>query len=341
MGQRITVPDMLNAYGDWPAILPRRVPAPQHEGMTGMWRRSSLLLFAMLLIAPVHAQAPPTGDSDILQFLEKVTKAYNAGDAKALAALWSQEGELIDEDEGTRLIGRADIEAAYAKSFDKDNLLRLEIDVDKIRRITPDVVLVEAKTTVIKKTGSPDRSYFNAVLVRKGGEWLLDQTREKDIVSDPTAADNLAELDWMNGSWKYVNGTTEITIDVHDISNGNFRLHKFKVTEKGEITHEGTQVIGWDASRKQIRSWTFSSDGSFGEGLWESKTNRWTCRMTGVLASGQKTASIRLLAIKDKDHFTFHSVDRTVDGRSLPDQDEVTMTRVPVVAAAPPSTKEK
>ena len=298
----------------------------------------------MLAVAPVHAQAPPaqaSDDSDILQVLEKMSKAYNAGDAKALAALWTEGGELIDEDEGTRIVGRADIEAAYAKALDKANPARLEMDLDKIRRVTPDVVALEGKITIVKKTGSPDRSTFTAILVRKGGDWLLDQTREKDLPSEPTAADNLQELDWMNGNWKYASGATEITIDVHEISNGNFRIHKFRVMEKGEITHEGTQVIGWDASKKQIRSWTFSSDGAFGEALWESKTNRWTLRMNGVLASGQKTASIRLIAIKDKDHFTFHTVDRTIDGRSLPDLDEVTMTRVPVVATVPSPTKEK
>ena len=296
----------------------------------------------MLAVASVQAQAPPAGDSDIIQFLEKMTKAYNAADAKALAALWTQEGEVIDEDEGTRISGRADIEAAYAKSLDKANPTKMELDLDKIRRITPDVVAIEGKLTIVKKSGLPDRSTFTAILVRKGGEWMLDQTREKDIPSEPTAADNLSELDWQNGSWKYASGTTEITVDVHEIANGNFRIHKYRVTEKGEITHEGTQVVGWDASKKQIRSWSFAHDGSFGEGLWESKTNRWTIRMSGVLTGGQKTSSIRLMAIKDKDHYTFHTVDRTIDGRSLPDLDEVTMTRVPVVATPVPSpSKEK
>ncbi len=299
----------------------------------------------MLAVATVHAQAPPApaqapDDSDILQFLEKISKAYNAADAKALAALWSETGELIDEDEGTRLSGRPEIEAAYAKSFDKANPSRLEMDLDKIRRVTPDVVTLEGKISLIKKSGVPDRSTFNAILVRKGGDWLLDQTREKDIPNDPTPADNLQELDWMTGSWKHVSGNYETTVECAEIANGNFRTAKYRVTEKGEVTHEGTQVIGWDASKKQIRSWVFSSDGSFGEGLWESKTNRWVIRMTGVLATGQKTASTRLLAIKDKDHYTFQTVDRTIDGQSLPDHDEVTMTRVEIAVPVPP-TKEK
>jgi uncharacterized protein (TIGR02246 family) len=309
--------------------------------MIGMLRRSALFLFAMLAVAPVRAQAPAAqDDSDILQVLEKMSKAYNAGDAKALAALWTERGELVDEDEGTRLVGRAEIEAAYAKSFDKDNPARLEMDLDKIRRVTADVVTLEGKISIIKKTGLPDRSNFTAILVRKGGDWLFDQTREKDIPSEPTSADNLQELDWMTGTWKHTSGNIETTVECAEFAGGNFRTAKYRVTEKGEVTHEGTQVIGWDASKKQIRSWVFSSDGSFGEGLWESKTNRWIIRMTGVLATGQKTASIRLMAIKDKDHYTFQSVDRTIDGRSLPDQDEVTLTRVEIAIPVPP-TKEK
>src|SRR5262245_28581417 len=43
-------------------------------------------------------------------------RAFNKGDAKTLAALWTEEGEYIDDD-GTTYRGRAAIEEVYADFF--------------------------------------------------------------------------------------------------------------------------------------------------------------------------------------------------------------------------------
>ena len=38
---------------------------------------------------------------------------------------------------------------------------------------------------------------------------------------------------------------------------------------------EISEIIGWDPERQQIRSWVFTSDGRFAEGLWSRAGDSW------------------------------------------------------------------
>src|SRR5262249_21654096 len=59
-------------------------------------------------------------------------EAFNKGDAKAVAALWTEQGESIDEG-GAVLRGRAEIEKAYAELFREKPGIRAELDTRSIR----------------------------------------------------------------------------------------------------------------------------------------------------------------------------------------------------------------
>jgi hypothetical protein len=89
------------------------------------------------------------------------------------------------------------------------------------------------------------------------------------------------------------------------------------------------QVIGWDESTKQIRSWVFDSDGGFGDGIWSRKENRWTIKSTGTLPDGGKSSAVQIMTQVDGDSFKWQSVNREVDGELLPNVDEVLIVRKP------------
>src|SRR5262245_32923893 len=59
----------------------------------------------------------------------ELTAALEKGDAKALAALWTEEGEYVADD-GTTVRGRAALEAAYAKFFAKNPHAKVQATVD-------------------------------------------------------------------------------------------------------------------------------------------------------------------------------------------------------------------
>src|SRR5262249_35463380 len=142
------------------------------------------LLGAGLFVA-VLAQAPSGGskdgagdkDADVLAALEKLAKAFNDKDAKAFAATWSEDAEYVDGD-GDRLVGRKAIEADYAEVLGKAGKIRLEIDVDKIRRLGTDVANVDGEARVTRPNDTVRRTSFHALLVRRNGEWFIDSVRE-------------------------------------------------------------------------------------------------------------------------------------------------------------------
>ena len=56
----------------------------------------------------------------------------------------------------------------------------------------------------------------------------------------------LDELAWMVGKWVDEGEDATITTDCSWTHNGKFLSRSFQVRSSGEVTLEGTQVIGWD-----------------------------------------------------------------------------------------------
>ena len=287
------------------------------------------------LVWTAVGQAPPGAkdskedkeDADIFAAVEKLAKAFNDKDAKAFASAWSDKAEYLDEETGERLEGRKAIEADFAQMFAKADQIRLEIDVDKVRRVGNDVASVDGEARVMVPNQTISRSKFLALLVKHDGAWQIDSVRENKLPDPDTNAEFLDELAWLNGHWQHKDGDTEIALDCTEVANGNFRTHRFQVKTKGQITHEGTQVIGYDAAKKQMRSWVFSSDGSFGEGFIDNKGERWSIRVGGVLPDGEKSSATQILTKKGDDSFTWQVIDRHVGTRALPNAPEITMTK--------------
>ncbi len=67
-------------------------------------------------------------------------EAFHNGDAKALAAFWTPDGDLIDQT-GRRLQGRAAIARSLAAQFAEHKGLKLRIESDSLRFVTPDVAV--------------------------------------------------------------------------------------------------------------------------------------------------------------------------------------------------------
>ena len=109
--------------------------------------------------------------------------------------------------------------------------------------------------------------------------------------------------------------------------NGNYLTRMFAVSLADQIDLEGIQIIAFDAAESKVRSWVFDSDGGLGEGRWTREGNRWSVQSTHVLPDGRKGKATRVITRVDDDAFTLKSVDREVDGESLPDVDEVKVVR--------------
>lgn len=252
--------------------------------------------------------------------------AYNKGDIKSLTAMFAEDAEWVD-DQGNVVSGRA----AIAGHF-KDVLLEakgrtLDIDVESIRPLTPDVMLEKGTSTVTETNGRNAVSSYTAVHVKKGEAWLIGQFTETGSPLAGSAARQLSELDWLVGTWKDNEEGVAVTSTVERALNDNYLTWTYSVTGADGNESNGTQVIGWDPSIGKIRSWVFDSDGSFSEKIWTQDGRRWLLQTRTVLPDGGQGTEEQTLTVVDKDTFTWSSASRQVDGEALPNIGAVSIVR--------------
>jgi uncharacterized protein (TIGR02246 family) len=254
-------------------------------------------------------------------------KAFGAGDAKALAAFWTADGDYVDTT-GRLVRGRAAIEKDLAALFAESRGLTLVIAPESFRFLSPDVVIETGLARVTKAAdGSATACRYTVVHVKQEGRWLMSSVRESPY-EPPTNYEYLKELEWLIGKWaaKGNNATLEQTCEW--TCKKNFITRTYTVKAGDGLTHTGMQIIGWDPMARRLRSWTFDSDGSFGSEWWARDGNRWVVSATGVLRDGSQTQATHVLRRIDDDTFTWRSGQRGIAGVSVPDLGEVKISRV-------------
>ena len=288
-----------------------------------------VMLGAMLFAMPAIAQETARQDERavIEQRAQSYAAAYNAKDLKGLIAHWSPEGVYIDRASGESVAGREALEKAFQEEIASRNKSRLEIAVETIEFVSPGVALEQGTSTIAPSDGQPLRTRYSAVHVKRDGKWLIDRISEGEIVAPPSHYEKLKELEWMIGDWIDQDDEGVVSTDCHWARNNNFIIRSFTVSIAEAVDMAGMQVIGWDPANKQIRSWTFDSDGGFNQGVWEKTANRWSVNQTATLPDGSIASSTSLLTPVDENSFTWQQVNRAVGGQLLPNLPETVIRR--------------
>lgn len=184
-------------------------------------------------------------------------------------------------------------------------------------------------------------------------ESLSAATERTELIQDlPTAAplddssltdSPLTTLDWLVGDWSGGGQEGRIEFSCRFTRNNAFLLRSFRVIRGEEETvMSGMQLIGWDPTERTIRSWTFDSDGGFGEDRWTQREQRYTSRSRYTLPDGGKGASLNSMTYVDDNTLIWQSVHREIDGEMLPDLPKVVLRKVSgAVAGQNPSTTER
>jgi uncharacterized protein (TIGR02246 family) len=269
--------------------------------------------------------AEPKRKSDeeaIRKLSAELTAALEKGDAAALAALWTEEGEYVGED-GTTIRGRAALEAAYAKFFAKSADIKPEITIDGIRFVSRDNAIEEGVAKVRKGKGTEaTTSRYSALWVRENARWKIAVLREW-----PDEGVTLRDLDWLVGTWVAKTDGTDIRTTYEWDDNKMFLKVRITIKDK-DSTVTATQTIARDPRTGGLRSWLFGSDGGFGESSWTRDGKRWLIEASGVTTDGGEMTASNILMPLDKDSFTWQSIDRTLDGAELANIPPVKVTRV-------------
>jgi uncharacterized protein (TIGR02246 family) len=252
------------------------------------------------------------------EFIRLVDK----GDAKAVAAAWTEDGEYISDD-GTTIRGRSDIEAAYAQAFAKKKKTKVEMTIESIRFPSKDSAIEEGYAKSYKgDSDHPTCSRYSVLHVREGGKWLMAVLREW-----PDEGVSLRDLDWLIGDWEAKTDDAEVRTSYEWDANKNSIRCNITIKGKGRKV-SATQVLLKDQRTGQLRSWIFGDDGSFGDGAWLRDGKRWVILATGVEVDGGELTARNILTPVDKNTFTWQSTERTVDGDEVPNIPPVKVTRV-------------
>ncbi|MCX6877343.1 MAG: SgcJ/EcaC family oxidoreductase [Verrucomicrobia bacterium] len=259
-------------------------------------------------------------------------EAFHKGDAKALAAFWTPDGDYVD-DTGRVLQGREAIEKSYAELFAAHPGMKLRIDVASLKFPTPDTAVEDGTSVVIPPDGTaPSRARYTNMFVKTGEQWLLASVRE---FADPGPSnyENLRGLEWAIGEWldaaPAAGAAGQETGHVSFVwaPGQNFIISTRTVDYKDASLLQATQWIGWDAAAKQIRSWGFQADGGVSQSIWTRDGDKWVVKTEATLADGSKVTSTNIAKPVAPNAFTWQSKEQKLNGQPLPDTNEVKMTR--------------
>jgi uncharacterized protein (TIGR02246 family) len=273
-------------------------------------------------LQPTDPDARREDRAAIRAAMQSFVKAFESGDAKAVAGHWTAEGEYQGEEAGT-IHGREALERAYSGFFAKTPKVQAEIEPESLRFVSRDNAIEEGTVTIRRGPSEPAiDARYSALFVREDGRWRMALLRET-----PGEEASLRDLGWLVGDWKSTGQETEVRTTYSWDDHKKFLQVRFTIKEK-DRTLGGSQVLGKDPATGELRSWTFEAEGGIGEAVWSRDGDHWVVDSTGTLADGSTLTATNIFHRVDDDTFTWQSIDRTLDDAELPDLPPVKVSRI-------------
>jgi uncharacterized protein (TIGR02246 family) len=279
----------------------------------------AIAVVSAFLVQSVSSQPAPKGiagddrsadEAAIRQHIEQFAKAYNAHDAKAVAGLFAADGRIESKD-GETSEGRDAIEKTFAAIFQQSPQQKLEVAVDSVRFLNPDLAIEVGTTKATNPDEAPEYDRYTVLHVKRDGKWQMAFARDEE---GPKASANerLKPLAWLVGEWVDHDGVADVSTVCKWSEDGMFLLQEFKLKLKGHEAMTVSQRIGWDPLANSIRSWVFDSEGGFGEGLWLRDGDDWVIKATGIRPDGTVGSATNYLIREGPDGYVWRSLDRVV-----------------------------
>ena len=275
---------------------------------------------------PQDTAAVPGEQEVIHQRLKAYLEVFNKQDAAAVAAFWSPDCVSTAEDSGQRIEGREALRQHFAAFFKESPGAQLAGQITDIQFVRPDVAVIEGRTTLVGGDAEPVVSVFAATLVKDGNAWLIRNSRERDLPPPTSPHEALQDLEWLVGTWQDQAEGAQVVTTVRWSPNRAFLVRSFTARFADE-ERQGTQIIGWDPLNRQIRTWIFHSDGSFGQGTVSRHDDAWMLKMSQTLRDGRTAVGTQVITRVDDNTITVQVIGETVNGELVPTADPVTVVR--------------
>ena len=252
--------------------------------------------------------------------------AFNRGDAAAVAAQWTEDGDYTNE-LGQRYRGRAAIEAEYASFFKAYPGIKMEVAVDSVQVINPTTAIEEGRARIEQMpAGVPAISRYTAVHVKQGNQWLMKSVRDSRIETASNLG-RLADLQWLIGNWTAEHEGVDIKYTFAWRANKNCIERRFEVTKNGQTLSAGTQNIGWDPQQQRIVSRLFDHQGGHATGVWFPAEGGWTISSVSHTVDGVPSRSTDVMWRLDDGSLAWKSVNRVAADVALADTEAVVLKR--------------
>ena len=293
-------------------------------------------VFMLTCPAPARQTTTPATPTVALTPLEEAVtreaeatqKAFNAGDAAALGAMFLESGELVDE-LGSVHAGRQAITELFQGFFARFPKAVLEMQPTSARPVGEGLVVEAGERRITADGGgSAAQVHYVAVRSKQGDRWPIASYHEFADDPLPTPREILQSAAWLVGEWVDESPESRTMISFRWSDDGNFLLGDYEIAGPEGISSRSTQRIGWDPVSGQLRSWTFDSDGGFSVGEWNAVEDGWSVKSEATMPDGTTGSAIMTIAPKDADRFVVRATDRIVGGVEEPDF-EVTISRRP------------
>jgi len=284
---------------------------------------SGTMLIPQLLNAEETRVPMTVNESEIRECAKTFSNAFNSGDAKAIAAQWTMDGDYTNE-AGIEFNGREAIEKEYTNFFKQYPGVKIKIDIEEIKMLSETSAIEEGTATLGEF--APVECHYVLIHVKKNGKWLIASARDMRIEAKSNF-ERFSELEKLIGTWSHETSAGKIETTYRWIANKKFIERKFSVSIDGKTTLSGTQIIGWEPSSQQITSWLFDSTGGNGVATWTPTEKGWMIQSSGVTSDGTTTAATNYWNFSNNDTITWNSTNRIMGNEPLAEAAELTLKR--------------
>ena len=106
-----------------------------------------------------------------------------------------------------------------------------------------------------------------------------------------------------------------------------FLIRSYSAEFKDGEGYTGTQIFGCDTLAKEIRTWTFNSDGSYGDGTVSKNGVEWLVKLNQMQNDGQLASGTMVITRVDDDTLQIQKIGESIDGEPVPASEPITVVR--------------